>query len=191
MAGFNLADYEEVKDRIPRFWAQHPDGGLATELLHHDGQTFIVKATLVRSDGRALATGLAEEVVGSSNVNKTSALENCETSAIGRALANAGFSAGKNRPSREEMSKAGARSESGSRPVGSSGAPRLATEKQRKFIERLVDKTGVIPETWPLADDLSVAAAAKLIDWLQDQPVEPLAERAATVRKQLDAEEVS
>ena len=57
------------------------------------------------SDGVAWATGYAEETVSSRGVNQTSALENCETSAIGRALANAGYAPKGKRPSREEMSK--------------------------------------------------------------------------------------
>ena len=68
---------------------------------------YIVKAYLFKdaSDGVAWATGYAEETVTSRGVNQTSALENCETSAIGRALANAGYAPKGKRPSREEMSK--------------------------------------------------------------------------------------
>ncbi len=68
---------------------------------------YIVKAYLFKNaeDGVAWATGYAEETVTSRGVNQTSALENCETSAIGRALANAGYAPKGKRPSREEMSK--------------------------------------------------------------------------------------
>jgi hypothetical protein len=68
---------------------------------------YIVKAYLFKtsSDGVAWATGYAEEKITDRGVNSTSALENCETSAIGRALANAGYAAKGKRPSREEMSK--------------------------------------------------------------------------------------
>lgn len=105
---FNLDDYEPVADRIERFWKDHPKGMVTTDLVHHDGKTFIVKATIWTvapgTDDVSGATGYAEEVVGSTNVNRTSALENCETSAIGRALANLGYAV-KNRASREEMEK--------------------------------------------------------------------------------------
>ena len=109
MANFNLDDYEPVSDRIERFWKDHPEGKILTELVHRDDQQFIVKASIWR--GAAVSewsgpdgTGYAQEIIGSSNVNRTSALENCETSAIGRALANLGYAV-KNRASREEMAK--------------------------------------------------------------------------------------
>jgi len=72
-----------------------------------EASRYIVKAYLYKdaSDGVAWATGYAEETVSSRGVNQTSALENCETSAIGRALANAGYAPKGKRPSREEMSK--------------------------------------------------------------------------------------
>jgi len=103
---FDLSNYEEVKDRIPKFWADHPNGSIETEITAHGDGWWAVKARLGREDGRTLATGLAEEHVTIKGVNSTSALENCETSAIGRALANAGYASSGKRPSREEMSKA-------------------------------------------------------------------------------------
>ena len=104
--GFNLADYEEVKDRIPRFWEIHPTGSIRTTRLPSAEGEWVVLAALHRAgEDEPFATGLAHEVSGAAGVNKTSALENCETSAIGRALANGGFASGKHRPSREEMTK--------------------------------------------------------------------------------------
>jgi hypothetical protein len=72
-----------------------------------EASRYIVKAYLFKNaeDGVAWATGYAEETVTSRGVNQTSALENCETSAIGRALANAGYAPKGKRPSREEMTK--------------------------------------------------------------------------------------
>ena len=104
---FNLADYETVEVRLERFIKDYPDFRIATELEVVEKDRYIVKAYLFKdaSDGVAWATGYAEETVTSRGVNQTSALENCETSAIGRALANAGYAAKGKRPSREEMSK--------------------------------------------------------------------------------------
>lgn len=101
-----LDDYEPVQDRIAKFWADHPDGRILTELIYRDERQYIVKAEVWKQHGRATedASGYAEEIIGSTNVNKTNALENAETSAIGRALANMGY-ATKVRPSREEMQK--------------------------------------------------------------------------------------
>ena len=90
---FNLADYEPVEIRLEKFIRDFPDFRIATELESVSNDRYIVKAYLYRTfaDGVAFSTGLAEETVSAKGVNSTSALENCETSAIGRALANAGY----------------------------------------------------------------------------------------------------
>jgi len=104
--GFNLDDYETVEERLVKFWKEHESGRIVTTLLSGTSSQFIVRAELYK-DGSELiwATGLAEETVQGRGVNSTSALENCETSAIGRALANAGYATKGKRASREEMSK--------------------------------------------------------------------------------------
>jgi hypothetical protein len=104
---FNLADYEPVEVRLEKFIKDYPAFRIATELEVVEASRYIVKAYLFKNaeDGVAWATGYAEETVTSRGVNQTSALENCETSAIGRALANAGYAPKGKRPSREEMSK--------------------------------------------------------------------------------------
>jgi hypothetical protein len=104
---FNLADYETVEVRLEKFIKDYPDFRIATELEVCDRDRYVVKAYLykVATESVAWTTGYAEEKVTDRGVNSTSALENCETSAIGRALANAGYAAKGKRPSREEMSK--------------------------------------------------------------------------------------
>ena len=104
---FNLADYEPVEVRLEKFIKDYPAFRISTELEVVEATRYIVKAYLFKNaeDGVAWATGYAEETVSSRGVNQTSALENCETSAIGRALANAGYAPKGKRPSREEMSK--------------------------------------------------------------------------------------
>lgn len=107
MAHFNLEDYETVEERLVKYWKDNPDGQIHTSLLDSSGGRYIVLASIYRkeSDPRPWTTGLAEETVAGRGVNATSALENCETSAIGRALANAGYATKGKRASREEMSK--------------------------------------------------------------------------------------
>jgi hypothetical protein len=104
---FNLADYETVEERLIKFWKEHPDGQIHTELLDSSNSRFIVMARIFRTeaDTRPWTSGLAEETIQGRGVNATSALENCETSAIGRALANAGYATKGKRPSMEEMQK--------------------------------------------------------------------------------------
>ena len=105
--GFDLSNYEPVEKRIDRFYQEYKNGRIVTELVAHSDQMFIVKAFAYRdaADERPASTGFAEERVGSNPVNRQSALENCETSAIGRCLANLNFAPKGARPSLEEMTK--------------------------------------------------------------------------------------
>jgi hypothetical protein len=104
---FNLEDYETVEERLIKFWKEHPDGRISTTLVEATASRFIVQAYIYRTevDQHPWSSGLAEETVQGRGVNATSALENCETSAIGRALASAGYATKGKRPSREEMQK--------------------------------------------------------------------------------------
>jgi len=115
MGKFDLDAYETVAERLARAHAQYPELRVITDLVHversADGKPlqYIVRAQIYIKDVLK-AQDFAEEVVGSSPVNRTSALENCCTSAIGRALADMNFAGvdTKNkpvRPSREEMEK--------------------------------------------------------------------------------------
>jgi hypothetical protein len=107
MGKFDLDSYETVESRLAKFWKANPEGRVLTDLIYQDERRFITKAFIYfdRNDATPVATGFAEEIVGASPVNRTSALENCETSAIGRALANCGFASEGKRPSRSEMEK--------------------------------------------------------------------------------------
>jgi hypothetical protein len=105
---FNPDQYATVAERIELFYSRFPQGRINTELVaRHDGEiTF--KALVYRGADETLAaaTGWASEREGDSDINSVACLENTETSAVGRALANLGFMAGSKRPSREEMDKA-------------------------------------------------------------------------------------
>ena len=107
---FNLEDYETVEERLIKFWKDYPDGRIDTKLVEASATRFIVQAYIYRTevDQYPWSTGLAEETVSGRGVNATSALENAETSALARSLANAGYSPKgdpSKRASREEMSK--------------------------------------------------------------------------------------
>ena len=104
---FNLQDYETVESRLEKWWKDYPNGRVSTKLEQTTDTRYIVSAELFKTqeDWRPCATGLASESIADRGVNSTSALENCETSAIGRALANCGYAAKGKRASREEMNK--------------------------------------------------------------------------------------
>ena len=150
---FNLEDYETVEERLVKFWKEHPDGRISTTIIEHTLQRFIVQAAIYRTevDANPWTTGYAEETVSTRGVNATSALENCETSAIGRALANAGYASKGKRPSREEMAKV------------------KATEP-RGFSEKLADKI-IMPvedDVWTVKAVAPAASAAEAVALVQD-----------------------
>lgn len=115
---FNLDDYQTVAERLDQAIKDHPDLRIITSLEHVerlDGRPiqYIFKAEMWLGT-ILLSTGWAEEIVGATHINKTNAMEVCETSAIGRCLANAGYQGkrepndnpAKTRPTKEEMGKA-------------------------------------------------------------------------------------
>jgi hypothetical protein len=105
--GFNLDDYETVESRLEKWHQAYPDGRIETDIVEHNQSRFIVVCKLFKTSDaeKPFSSGVASEVIADRGVNATSALENCETSAIGRALANAGFATKGKRASREEMVK--------------------------------------------------------------------------------------
>lgn len=87
--------YTQVVHRMEAFRRIHgTDFGLDTEILVNDGKRVVIKAIITDKDGRSVGAGMAEEIRGQGMVNTTSALENAETSAIGRALASLGLAGG-------------------------------------------------------------------------------------------------
>ena len=105
---FDVGEYAPVADRITLFYARFPTGRIVTRLISRTEHEITVQAFVFRSveESRPSATGLASERIGDGDVNTVACLENTETSAIGRALANLGLTASSQRPSREEMVKA-------------------------------------------------------------------------------------
>ena len=105
---FSPDQYATVAERIELFYSRFPLGRINTELMTREQGEITFKALVYRSgdDTFAAATGWASEREGDSDINSVACLENTETSAVGRALANLGFTASSKRPSREEMEKA-------------------------------------------------------------------------------------
>jgi hypothetical protein len=103
--GYDLERYAPVARRITLFYERYPAGRIITTLVERDVRAVIFRARIYRGadDAYPAATGWALEREGDGDVNAVACLENTETSAIGRALANLGFTASSERPSREEM----------------------------------------------------------------------------------------
>lgn len=99
-------DYAEVNQRIKAFRMVYPQGSIPTEIVSIDNGVVIMKASVLTDDGRLLATGTAYEKEDSNFINKTSYIENCETSAVGRALGMAGFGIDVSIASAEEVQNA-------------------------------------------------------------------------------------
>ena len=102
-------DYVPVAERLERFYERYPEGRVTTSIVQHDLETgfVLMRAEVYRGpdDAQPASTGHAFEVRGESYVNKTSYVENAETSSVGRALALLGFEVKRGIASREELQK--------------------------------------------------------------------------------------
>lgn len=182
MARFNLEEYDTVESRIKKFYEDHNDGAIQTHIIEHTNEYIVIKATLAVG-GNTVATGYAQEFRAYDKektstgkeyepVNMFNYLENCETSAIGRALANFNYS-GSKRPSREEMDKVN-RME-GAKPVASTTRPPSDKQKDlaRDLLKRKVE-TGMVGAyiRGVLLKDTPESSAdySKLIDALMKEP---------------------
>ena len=99
-------EYAEVNQRIKAFRMIYPQGTIHTELISNENGICIFKASVVNEEGKLLADGTAYEKENSTFINKTSYIENCETSAVGRALGMAGFGIDTSIASAEEVANA-------------------------------------------------------------------------------------
>jgi hypothetical protein len=193
--GFNLDDYEPVAARLDR-WLAYRHGGyeastndyprVLTRMVSEPGADICVIRAELWLGEMLISTGYAEEVRGQGNVNRTSHVENCETSAIGRALANCGVAGSdmSKRPSREEMSKVQRQTTSNGPAVERGTDPRmpsvtvtqpagLATEKQVYFAGSFYKKDKrEVPSKW-LATLTSKEMSALIDDLKEGKFPEP------------------
>ena len=174
--GFNLDDYEPVAARHTRWLADHPTGRTITHMISAPGADICVIRAELWLDDICIATGYAEEVRGAGNVNRTSHVENCETSAVGRALANAGYAGSdvNKRPSREEMSKV-QRMTTGTDKrlpeVRITQPDGVASEKQINYIKSLL-RAGEFPRPANL-DSITKGEASAMVDALKNGTYQP------------------
>ena len=142
--GFDLSNYETVEQRLVRWWAAYPNGRVYTCMMNYTGDACVFYCELYadKDDKVPVATGYAEEIKADRGVNATSFVENCETSAIGRAIANCPLQAPASgpRPSRNEMQKVERLSTSPQEHIPSGG---FATPKQLGYIKKLAKDAGL------------------------------------------------
>ena len=168
-------DYVPVAERLERFYERFPDGRVITHIIEHDLQSgfVLMRAEVYRSpdDAQPAATGHAFEVRGESYVNKTSYIENCETGAVGRALALLGFEVKRGIASREELEK----------------TSRMATDKAARPSNVSPPPTPAPPPTSTPAPSAPVATEQRVnLDAEILQSAGALGYDAAKVRKWID-----
>ena len=99
-------NYAQVSERIKAFRGICPGGRITTEIISLENGVVTMKATINDDDGKVIASGFAQEKETSSFINKTSFIENCETSAVGRALGFAGIGVDGSMASADEVANA-------------------------------------------------------------------------------------
>lgn len=178
---FDLSQYETVEQRLAKFWEEFPNGQIFTSVHHYDENRVVFKAEVYRdiTDPRPVATGHAEEVRDASPVNRTSHVENSETSAIGRALANWKFQSKTSpRPSREEMEKV-ARAEQPKQPEKLTAD--FVTKFRKACADKGIDPQEVAKQAGVDLNELKDSDAPKLRDaWKTLTPTTPAEKPAPT-----------
>lgn len=152
-------DYAEVNQRIKAFRMVYPNGSITTDIVSLKDGIVIMQAKVANEEGAIIGTGYAYEKEDSSFINKTSYIENCETSAVGRALGMCGFGIDTSVSSYEEVANAQAQS---TQPT--------ITDQQKEIILKLNNpeifkKHGI--KTKKDLDNLTVIQASNLIKELQ------------------------
>lgn len=147
--------YVCVFARVAAFRELCPDGTITTEIVSMEDGVVTMKASVIDENGRLLATGYAQEKETSSFVNKTSYIENCETSAVGRALGMLGIGVDESMASAEEVANAMHQQESMKSP---------ATEEDLAVLDALFDKANCNPvNTFPHWPNITKAEYVKAV----------------------------
>ena len=152
-------EYAVVAERVKAFRKIEPNGAIDTTIIGGNENEVTCKAIIRDGEGNLLATGTAHEVKGEGMVNKTSWIENCETSAVGRALAFVGIGIDTEIASAEEVAKA--QTEEAKAKLGLIGA------KEKKILENMCKDRGLsVEKTFPLGLDLTGAQYLTAVDTL-------------------------
>lgn len=157
---FKDKPYATVASRVKAFRELCPDGLITTEIISNEAGVVTMKATVADETGKVLATGLAQEKEGAGFVNKTSYIENCETSAIGRAMAMLSIGSDESMASAEELANALKQQEA---------AKEKASAAQLKTIQVVCSKKGKSYKGW-LETLVSAEDAGKMLRILNELP---------------------
>ena len=130
-------EYAEVNQRIKAFRMVFPSGKIETELISCQDGVCIFKAIVATNEGNILGTGTAYEKEGSSFINKTSYIENCETSAVGRALGMAGFGIDTSIASAEEVANA----------MTQQSGDKIIDKKMQDSLNKAIENSNISDET--------------------------------------------
>jgi hypothetical protein len=181
---FDPSRYATVAERIALFYESHPNGRITTELINRDASSVTFKALVFRgeADAKPAATGWATEREGDGDINTVACLENTETSAIGRALANLGFTAAKERPSVEEMRKAARARIARSMSAKKRDTGAVVRERSPEYGNASSDLLGLLTEAERAG--LSTDRAQRLRERLERGPA-ILPERVAEIERSL------
>lgn len=130
--------YVTVDSRIEAFWQLYPNGAIRTELISDNGERCLFKASVFSTfdEHEPMATGYAFEVQSASRINNTSYIENCETSAVGRALGIRGIGSNGSIASADEVSAAIQQQEA-QKPKQAKKAPQKASDAVMQSKQRL------------------------------------------------------
>lgn len=127
-------NYVQVNTRVKAFRSVCPDGKIETEIIALEDGVVTIKATISDENGKVLSTGIAQEKESGSFINKTSYVENCETSAVGRALGFLGIGSDESMASAEELANA---------LLNQEKAKEYISEKKQKILVSLIKKKGL------------------------------------------------
>ena len=130
---FKGKGYAQVNERVKAFRMICPNGAITTEIVDLSDGVVTMKATIIEEDGTILATGYAQEKESASYINKTSFIENCETSAVGRALGFAGIGMDGSMCSADELANA----------LNNQGKAEYITKKEQAILTNMIKKRGL------------------------------------------------
>ena len=155
-------DYAEVNQRIKAFRMVYPDGFVLTDMVSNENGVCVMRATVgfysVNGEKHIIGQGTAYEKEGSTFINKTSYIENCETSAVGRALGMAGFGIDTSVASAEEVQNAIANQGEDERKASPKQVEFLKAKYEGENLEKLLNANGITR-----LEDMSMSKASDLI----------------------------